>query len=66
VTVRDALHEALRNRYVLEREPGHGGMPIVYRARDLKHDRRVALKVLHADLAAMLGRGPFPAAQRDK
>ena len=47
--------EALRDRYVLERELGRGGMATVYLARDLKHDRLVALKVLHPDIAATLG-----------
>ena len=49
------LGEALRDRYTLEREFGRGGMATVYLARDLRHDRHVALKVLHPDLAAMLG-----------
>ena len=49
------LANALLQRYVLERELGHGGMAIVYLARDLKHDRLVALKVLHPHLAATLG-----------
>ena len=44
--------EALRDRYVLERELGRGGMATVYLARDLKHGRPVALKVLHPELAA--------------
>jgi TolB-like protein/tRNA A-37 threonylcarbamoyl transferase component Bud32/Tfp pilus assembly protein PilF len=47
--------DALRDRYLIERELGRGGMATVYLARDLKHDRHVALKVLHADLAATLG-----------
>jgi tRNA A-37 threonylcarbamoyl transferase component Bud32/TolB-like protein len=47
--------EAVRDRYVLERELGRGGMATVYLAQDLKHDRRVALKVLHPELAATLG-----------
>src|SRR5713226_5354014 len=47
--------EALRDRYVLERELGRGGMATVYLARDLKHGRPVALKVLHPELAASLG-----------
>jgi eukaryotic-like serine/threonine-protein kinase len=49
------LEEALRDRYVIERELGRGGMATVYLARDLKHDRLVALKVLQPDLAATLG-----------
>jgi serine/threonine-protein kinase len=49
------LEEALRDRYVLKREIGRGGMATVYLARDLKHDRLVALKVLHPDLAVTLG-----------
>ncbi len=50
-----SLSDALRDRYVLERELGRGGMATVYLARDLKHDRLVALKVLRPDLAATLG-----------
>jgi serine/threonine protein kinase len=49
------LADALRDRYVLERELGRGGMATVYLARDLKHDRPVALKVLRPELAATLG-----------
>ncbi len=45
----------MSGRYVLERELGHGGMATVYLARDLKHDRSVALKVLHPHLAATVG-----------
>jgi serine/threonine-protein kinase len=47
--------EALRDHYVIERELGRGGMARVYLARDLKHDRLIALKVLHSELAATLG-----------
>ena len=54
-----ALADALRSRYLLERELGRGGMATVYLARDLKHDRSVALKVLHTDLAAALGSERF-------
>jgi eukaryotic-like serine/threonine-protein kinase len=50
-----ALAAALRGRYLIERELGRGGMATVYLARDAKHDRFVALKVLHPDLAATLG-----------
>jgi len=50
-----ALAEALHDRYVLERELGRGGMATVYLARDLKHDRLVALKVLRPELGAALG-----------
>jgi formylglycine-generating enzyme required for sulfatase activity/pimeloyl-ACP methyl ester carboxylesterase len=49
------LTDALRDRYRIERELGRGGMATVYLARDLKHDRPVALKVLHPNLAAVLG-----------
>jgi eukaryotic-like serine/threonine-protein kinase len=50
-----ALAEALRDRYPIERRLGSGGTATVYLARDLKHDRPVALKVLHSQLAATLG-----------
>jgi TolB-like protein/tetratricopeptide (TPR) repeat protein len=49
------LADALRDRYVLERELGRGGMATVYLALDLKHGRLVALKVLHPELAQALG-----------
>jgi serine/threonine protein kinase/tetratricopeptide (TPR) repeat protein len=50
-----ALREGLRERYAFERELGRGGMATVWLARDLRHDRPVALKVLHPELAATLG-----------
>src|SRR3954452_471605 len=50
-----ALAEALRDRYTLDRELGRGGMACVYLAHDLRHDRPVALKVLHSELAQALG-----------
>ncbi len=50
-----ALVEALHDRYVIERTLGRGGMATVYLARDVRHDRYVALKVLHAELGRSLG-----------
>ncbi len=49
------ITEALAGRYRVERELGRGGMAIVYLARDLRHDRQVAIKVLRAELAHVLG-----------
>src|SRR3954471_23619198 len=49
------LGAALADRYRIERELGAGGMATVYLAHDLKHDRDVAIKVLHPDLGAVLG-----------
>jgi serine/threonine-protein kinase len=49
------LKTALADRYVIERPLGAGGMATVYRARDLRHDRRVAVKVLNPELSATLG-----------
>ena len=49
------LAAALAGQYVLERELGRGGMATVYLAHDVRHDRPVALKVLHPDLANALG-----------
>jgi len=49
------LNEALTGRYVVERELGRGGMATVFLARDLRHERLVALKVLSPELGAILG-----------
>ena len=51
----DRLRDALSQSYTIDRELGRGGMATVYLAQDSKHDRVVALKVLHPDLAASLG-----------
>src|SRR5216684_611186 len=53
------LQSALHRRYTVEREIGHGGMATVYLARDLKHDRAVALKVLRPELAMAGGSERF-------
>ncbi len=50
---------ALADRYRIERELGQGGMATVYLAEDLKHDRKVAVKVLKPELAAVLGAERF-------
>jgi eukaryotic-like serine/threonine-protein kinase len=50
-----ALADSLRDRYVFDRELGRGGMAIVYLAEDLKHHRKVAIKILKPELAATLG-----------
>src|SRR5690349_14415740 len=49
------LHDALADRYSLDRELGAGGMATVYLAHDLKHDRKVAIKVLRPELVHALG-----------
>src|SRR6187455_347096 len=53
------LSAALADRYRLERELGAGGMATVYLAQDLRHDRRVAVKVLRPELAAIIGAQRF-------
>ena len=53
--ISSVLGDALRDRYLFERELGQGGMATVYLARDLRHERLVALKVLRPELAASLG-----------
>jgi serine/threonine protein kinase/Flp pilus assembly protein TadD len=54
-----ALRKGLVDRYAFERELGRGGMATVYLARDLRHDRPVALKLLHPELAASMGDDRF-------
>ncbi len=53
------LNAALEGRYAIERELGEGGMATVYLADDLKHKRKVALKVLKPELAAVVGAERF-------
>src|SRR6188508_708414 len=55
----DRLAEALADRYRIERELGQGGMATVYLAEDLKHHRKVAIKVLKPELAVALGAERF-------
>jgi serine/threonine protein kinase len=55
----DRLAAALSDRYRIERELGQGGMATVWLAQDLKHDRKVAIKVLKPELAAVLGAERF-------
>ncbi|HEX6407356.1 MAG TPA: serine/threonine-protein kinase, partial [Gemmatimonadales bacterium] len=53
------LTAALGNQYAIERELGRGGMATVYLAHDLKHHRRLAIKVLRPELTAALGSERF-------
>jgi eukaryotic-like serine/threonine-protein kinase len=53
------LSAALADRYRIERELGRGGMATVFLAQDLKHDRRVAIKVLDPEVAAAIGQERF-------
>src|SRR5678816_704545 len=55
----ERIRDAFTNSYSIDRELGRGGMATVYLAQDSKHDRVVALKVLHPDLAASLGPDRF-------
>jgi Tol biopolymer transport system component/tRNA A-37 threonylcarbamoyl transferase component Bud32 len=59
VTALERLTGALADRYRIERELGQGGMATVYLAHDLRHDRRVAVKVLRPELAAVIGAERF-------
>ncbi len=57
--VTSRLSTALADRYRIERHLGEGGMATVYLAEDLKHKRKVAVKVLRPELAAVLGAERF-------
>ncbi|MDX2120806.1 MAG: serine/threonine-protein kinase, partial [Gemmatimonadota bacterium] len=57
--VPERLAAALAERYRIERQLGQGGMATVYLAQDLKHDRKVAIKVLRPELAAVIGAERF-------
>jgi serine/threonine protein kinase/Tol biopolymer transport system component len=59
MSVIERLNTALSDRYRIERELGEGGMATVYLADDLRHERRVALKVLKPELAAVVGAERF-------
>ena len=56
----DQVRQAFAKAYAVEREVGQGGMATVYVARDLKHARQVALKVLRPELASAMGGDRFP------
>src|SRR5215208_2865587 len=55
----EKLKAALNDRYDVEREIGQGGMATVFLARDIRHERKVAIKVLHEDLGAAVGAERF-------
>ena len=57
--ITERLTAAIADRYRIERELGEGGMATVYLAQDVKHDRKVALKVLRPELAAVIGAERF-------
>jgi serine/threonine-protein kinase len=59
MTMSETLSAALADRYRIERELGAGGMATVYLAHDLKHHRKVAVKVLTPELGAVLGSERF-------
>ena len=59
IDITSRLSTALADRYQIERHLGEGGMATVYLAEDLKHKRKVAVKVLKPELAAVLGAERF-------
>ena len=58
-TLEERLLQSLEGRYAIERPLGAGGMAVVYRARDLRHDRHVAVKVLRPEVSAEIGAERF-------
>jgi len=58
-TLQERLAGGLAQRYDIERELGQGGMAVVFLAKDLRHDRRVAVKVLRPDVSAEIGAERF-------
>jgi serine/threonine protein kinase/tetratricopeptide (TPR) repeat protein len=58
-SLQQRLESGLAGRYVLERDLGQGGMAVVFLAQDLRHDRKVALKVLRPDISAAIGADRF-------
>jgi serine/threonine protein kinase/tetratricopeptide (TPR) repeat protein len=58
-SLQQRLESGLAGRYALERELGQGGMAIVFLARDIRHDRKVALKVLRPEISAEIGADRF-------
>ena len=59
MTILERLQTQLADRYSVERELGKGGMATVYLAKDIRHDREVAIKVLHPELSASIGAERF-------
>ncbi|MBC8089781.1 MAG: serine/threonine-protein kinase [Phycisphaerae bacterium] len=59
LTLLDRISNSLNERYVIERELGQGGMATVFLAVDTRHERRVAIKVLHPELSAVVGAERF-------
>ena len=59
MTILERLQSHLADRYSVERELGKGGMATVYLAKDVRHDREVAIKVLHPELSASIGAERF-------
>jgi serine/threonine protein kinase len=58
-TLGERLARSLAERYSIERQVGEGGMATVFLARDIRHDRRVAIKVLREDVAERMGAERF-------